>query len=90
MEKKKDNFKPCLTKQLVNVSKLWCECEYDVTVRTRRSSVIRCHDDYSVLQSYKPFLRSTLFHSHVEGCCSQGIPFCVLREVQSFPAAILY
>ena len=45
--KKKDNFKPCLTnyKQLVNVSKLWCECEYDVTVRTRRSSVIRCHDD---------------------------------------------
>ena len=24
---------------------LWCECEYGVTVRTRRSSVIRCHDD---------------------------------------------
>ena len=47
MKKKKENFKPCcLTKQLLNVlNKLWCECEYNVTVRTRRSSVVRCHDD---------------------------------------------
>ena len=36
---KKDNFKPCLTKQLVNVFKLWCECECDVIFRTRRAQL---------------------------------------------------
>ena len=39
MEKKKDNFKSCLTKQLVKVFKLWCECEYDIIVRTRRAQL---------------------------------------------------